>query len=448
MNRAKSLRLNLRLRKVRGTIDDTRIYVDQLKFQYWAIESIASRLRELTIVSSSSLEAALPDASDEISAVEDPRVQLFHILNSAYGEFCRNKFYGVDSYIGRRIRHGTLSGVLVLELRETVEGIVCEFELIAPNYSKSIERWYRALENGVKTYRDELLWVRSDERKHGLIVPSLDDPEKRITSNSMLDAVAETLVGDRSISTAIGHIYNYCWLLLEVDLKRLRAAAEAMRQGLVIRPTDHATGNDGDLDARISASTRHLNTLVQQRFESLSNWLTRPSNISPSATLSLLFQAVVDEVQGRYSEFYPKLTEEGEVGIDIFGHRFHAIYDALFVLVDNAARYGKSGGEIKFNVVSSKLPGVNTEISMSITSELKPDSGENRRTSIEKAMSSDLGNAMLDAKDSGLRKVRTLVAETDELTQFSVSMLENSVKFQLVMQIPLTSPAPDVEDVE
>lgn len=439
--RAKSHRLNLRLRKVRGSIDDTRIYVDQLKFQYWAMDEIAAQLRELTSFGDVLIDSedSFPNLNDPIGAVENPRVKLFQMLDIAYREFCTNEFYGVDSYIGRRIRHGTLHGVLVAELKEPVDAIVEQFAYTAPEFSSFVEHWYARVESVVKTYGFELLRVRSSERKQGLIVPTVGDSDKRSIALNMLNSVASTLASDRSIGVAISYIYDFCWLLLEIDLKRLRAAALASQHELVIRSNQHISGTGSELDGQILDASRHLNTELQQRFEHLIGWLTRPSNVSPSATLSLLFQAVILEVQGRYQGSLPKCIEVGETGIDMFGHRFHAFYDVLFVLVDNAVRHGNRAGELRFEVRSSTATQAISKITMSITSGFKPGNEIASREAITKAMNSNIGSAMLEDRNSGLRKIRVLVEEVDELSDFEVNFSTSAVSFSVVMSLAITS---------
>lgn len=440
VTRAKSHRLNLRLRKVRGSIDDTRIYVDQLKFQYWAMETIASSLRELASIGDTiaDLSEATPNLDDPIAAVEDPRAKLFQVLNLAYREFCTNEFYGVDSYIGRRIRHGTLHGVLVAELKEPVQTIADQFALSSPEFSAFVRLWHSKVEAVVKKFGLELLRVRSSERKAGLIIPTIGDSDKRSTALSMLNSVASALAEDRGTGVVISYIYDFCWLLLEIDLKRLRTAALAAQHELVIRPNQHISGNGSDLEAQILDAARQLNTELQQRFEQLVGWLTRPSNVSPSATLSLLFQAVILEVQGRYSGFFPKCVETGETGIDMFGHRFHTFYDVLFVLVDNAAKHGDRAGEVHFEVQSNSVLPSTSEITMSITSVLKSGQEESSYRAITAAMNSDIGAAMLEDKNSGLRKIRVLVEEVDELSDFIVSLDEDRVTFSVVMSLAMT----------
>lgn len=105
-----------------------------------------------------------------------------HLLDEKYSE-------------GVRIRHGTLHGVLVTELKESVDAIVDQFALSYPEFSGFVRRWYSQVEAAVKVFGLELLRVRSSERKSDLIIPTIGDGDKRSTAQNMLNSVAMGTVG-------------------------------------------------------------------------------------------------------------------------------------------------------------------------------------------------------------------------------------------------------------
>ena len=154
------------------------------------------------------------------------------------------------------------------------------------------------------------------------------------------------------------------------------------------------------------------------------------------------------EVQGRYSGFLPKCVELGETGIDMFGHRFHTFYDVLFVLVDNAAKHGDRAGEVHFEVQSNSVSLSTSEITMSVTSVLKSAQEKSSYQAITAAMNSDIGAAMLEDKNSGLRKIRVLVEEVDELSDFNVKFSEGKVTFSVVMSLAMTGTDQKTEAAE
>jgi hypothetical protein len=111
LERAKNLRIDVQISKEKGTIDDSRIYVDPVRFTQWITDR---NLNKLTIL----LENIYAETDLTIVTINWEKVktgitlfdQVGSILLECYEEFCSNKIYGIASYLGRRIRHGTFKG--------------------------------------------------------------------------------------------------------------------------------------------------------------------------------------------------------------------------------------------------------------------------------------------------------------------------------------------------
>ena len=168
-NRAKSHRLNLRLRKVRGAIDETRIYVDPLRFLEWMHERHGAELRSLASLVDEILSD--PDRSislnDAVRVAVQPRLRLLDVLNACYEEFCTNKIYGVTSFIGRRIRHGTLHGHLVLEFHPEVQRAIHDFKESAPRFAHFLENWLTQFDAAVKAMATDRIHAKAQGKKLG-----------------------------------------------------------------------------------------------------------------------------------------------------------------------------------------------------------------------------------------------------------------------------------------
>ena len=95
-----------------------------------------------------------------------------------------------------------------------------------------------------------------------------------------------------------------------------------------------------------------LNSSVQYRFDGVRSWFTRPTNISPSASVALLCRAVLNEIKTRYPDFEPSIEISGADEVELIGHRFHYFYDAIYVLIDNAAKHGVRNGRLLIEVKS------------------------------------------------------------------------------------------------
>jgi hypothetical protein len=437
--RARSHRLTLRLRKVRGAIEETRIYVDPLRFIAWISETYSGELRTLALQADAIL--ADPDRStnlkDRVKVAVQPRMKLLALLDRCYEEFCTNKFYGVTSFIGRRIRHGTLHGHLVLEMKPEIEKAISEFRYIAPRFAVFLESWFAKFDAAVQTMAADRVHVRSKEKLRGLIVATIDEAEKSQAANRMIEEVAKSMAERPQLAMSAALIHEYCWLVFESDLNRTREAMEELRREFVINVDDNLV-DKADIDRRVSERIRSINSALQQRFEIVRYWFTRPTNQSPSASIGLLFEAVRDEVGQRFPTFKPFIEVTGTSDVDLIGHRFHFFYDALFILVGNAAKHSRSDGTLKVHVASDFSDERYNYVTVSVTSELACERRELDRAAIEGAMVAEIGDAMMKNKNSGIRKLREMVSDVEEIIGFHRSYEGETVIFTIEMRYAKT----------
>lgn len=442
VDRAKSLRLDIKLSKVRDDIDDNRIYVDPLRFHQWLSDHIASELRaSIPLLTEWPQKiGASSDLTNPVAVIQNPELVLGFLLNKAFVEFCSNKFYGVDSYIGRRIRHGTLRGTMVSEVRSIVEDFTGEFATSEVDACEQLEAWIDKYESLIKFVGSDLLQLKSDSKTKGAIAPTISGPNKVAAARLSVEYLVTALSGDNPVPTAIATIPESCWLLLEVDLKRIRSELQRIRdQELMIDPARILANCDAYNIGAVSEVCRILNETVNRKFATLSLWLSKPNNISPTATLSLLFNAVLVEAREQIAGFSPEIREDGLIELDLYGHRYHYVYDILYILVYNAGRHGKPGGVITFTASQQKSETALDTFEVCIQSEIKDtDLPVEVAGRIEEAMTADIENALVTEGFSGLRKVRSLASQLDEITGFSWFMNDRRLTFQLDLTFPLT----------
>ena len=437
--RARSHRLTLRLRKVRGAIEETRIYVDPLRFIAWIDETYSGELRTLALQADAIL--ADPDRStnlkDRVKVAVQPRMKLLELLDRCYEEFCTNKLYGVTSFVGRRIRHGTLHGHLVLEMKPEIDKAIAEFRHVAPRFAAFLESWFAKFDAAVQIMAADRVHVRSKEKLRGLIVATIDEAEKSQAANRMVEEVAKSLAERPQLAMSAALIHEYCWLVFESDLNRTREAVEELRRDFVIKVDDNLVDR-ADIDRRVSERIRSINSALQQRFEVVRYWFTRPTNQSPSASIGLLFEAVRDEVGQRFPTFKPLIEVTGTSEVDLIGHRFHFFYDALFILVGNAAKHSRSDGTLKIHVASDFGDERYNYVTVSVTSELACERRDVDRKGIEAAMVAEIGDAMMKNKNSGIRKLREMVGDVEEIIGFDRRYEGDSVIFTIAMRYAKT----------
>ena len=437
--RAKALRLLIRLRKVRGSIEETRIYVDPLRLMEWIHENLEDDLRSLQPLADEILAGEDVDfhAADTVTNTVQPRSRLMNVLNKAYEEFCSNKIHGAASYIGRRVRHGTFHGHVAVEMQAGVDAAVAEFVSIAPAFSEFLRKWMRALDKAADTFARERIHVRSKARTKGLIVASIEDPDKRPVLELAVASIARALRDKLQLTQVVALIVESCWLLMEADLKRARAAIENLRRDFQIEIEQHLTGRP-EVDIKVTECVLQLNVALNQRFEAAKSWLTRRETASPTASVSLMVEAVLDEVSQRYP-FTPHLELPENLAIDLIGNRFHFFYDALFILVTNAAKYGCQKGGLFVTVTNQMEPDdKHVLLSVSVTSSFTAGLREHQISEIEQRMSAEIGDAMDEDRGTGIRKLRGLVEVADEIVGFEWGRDADTVTFELKMRFPVS----------
>ncbi|MBE9013581.1 hypothetical protein IQ250_25640, partial [Pseudanabaenaceae cyanobacterium LEGE 13415] len=435
---ARSYRLGLVLSKVRGSIEETRIYVDPLRFLQWLQAELGTDIRRLAddLPQVGDSDEKLGSAVDPVRALQEPRARLHQLFEKAYREFCTNRFNGIDSYGGRRIRHGTLYGRLIAELRPFIQEVVDEAEGRQPWTSEYMKSWFSSFEEAIKEVASELLHVRSKDKPRGVILPTLDDSTKLRSRDIALTEVMRAMRERRSVPVILALVHEHCWVIFEADLKRCREVMEEVRRRFVIRQADYKSAVGFEPDQWLNDRFRQINSQVLQQFEGVRAWLTRPSNISPTATIPLLFEAVLKEVENHHPAFQPKLNFQGATDVHLIGHRFHFFYDILYILVDNAARHGQPSGTLTLTTSSVHEDTTTLLLTVSIMSELNPNTSRNALQDIDRAMTADIGDAMVREGQSGLRKVRGLVEHVDEITSFTYEHIDQSVKFTMTIRLP------------
>ncbi|WAJ27847.1 hypothetical protein [Antarcticirhabdus aurantiaca] len=435
---ANVLRLESKLRQVRGDLDENRIYVDSARYLQWLSEQVLSELRDLVPILAGWHQeiTATTEFRSEIARLQDPHARLVFIIDRAYREFCANKFYGVDSYIGRRIRHGTLHGVMVTDVRRMAEELIGFCQLNDHSFSQYVAQWLKTYENIVEDLGENIFRIRSDEKPRGAIDPTIVSPDKTASTNLALKTIQTSLQQEGGLRVAQGAILEFCWIILETDLERIRNDLRTLRQNLILDISAEGSSSIEGRQKIVVDAIRDINDLVNRKFQSLINWFSRPPNVSPSATLSLLFQAVFKEVSESFAHKRAISVELGETGINLFGHRYHYIYDILYVLVHNAVKYGRDDGRVSFEVTNESKGGSTASLVLSVQSECDGDSSlDHARTRISEAMTADIEGALVQVGFTGIRKVRTLVASVDEIQELTVAFAGRCVRFEVALNI-------------
>jgi len=409
IERAKTLRVDVQIYKEKGTIDDSRIYVDPLKYKQWFEDFMLNRIivaLDSVLLSTGTNTQPLKvdwNKTSTISATD----ALKEALLLCYKEFCENKNFGIASYLGRRIRHGTFEGTATTDLNKLESK--SEYRLLFENatFKKIFDSWLHSYDKMIKDLQNNYLYIKSKKKSKGLIVFNINNSFKIQNANIMLHDIFSIYSSELGVHQISNLVIEHCWRLVESDLIEIRKLLSEKKNEFGIFKSKDL--KDLDLNKKIMGKfVQDVNSLTSQKFGLMASWFNKPNYASPSTDIYLLFKAVVSEVKDSFRDFSPKIHEKDE-SFKINGGAYYVIYDALYILIHNAAKHGKSDGRLIFDVNSSKL---NNVVNMKVCTEVfDMDSLRISNDNILKLLNSDDEDANIIEGNSGIKKLRKLSIE-------------------------------------
>lgn len=419
IERAKNLRIDVQISKEKGTIDDSRIYVDPVKLSQWITDRC---LNDITI-----LLENLENENDSIgNALQWEKVkngittqdQIGALLLQCYDTFCSDNLFGIASYIGRRIRHGTLKGTGYREVNEFVARPKYQSIFSNKDFEDRFNSWLSEYGDALDQLVDRYVHIQTKSKPDGMIVPALNSVNKYLTANHMVQEIWTSFTKNK-VGIEIPYIItDYCWRLIEEDLANIRRLLMQFKaKYAVFRYENHCEDKQKNREAQ--EFCQELNALTAEKYRTISLWFNKPSIASPSADLILLFRAVVSEIKEFFADYSPVIEVE-ELEYVISGGLYFVIYDALYILIYNAAKYGKHDGILAMGVAITTI-NKEKQINIAITSETNSDEEmENAKNAIDIALHSDCEDALVIEGRSGIKK----------LNRMALDNYINSVKYE------------------
>ncbi|WGK60045.1 hypothetical protein [Pantoea sp. SS70] len=407
IDRAKTLRVDIQINKEKGTIDDSRIYVDPLKYSQWFEDSMISKfsmdLDNFIISNSNNLNLENFSKGKTIGPWDGI---IEHIL-SCYREFCGNKAFGIASYLGRRIRHGTFKGTAESGMLEFARDkqYISLFE--DKDFTNKYNLWLNEYFSMVDLLVKDSLQIKNKKKPNGLIRTDIDDQLKKKFAQQLVNEILAVYSKETGVILLPGIILEYCWRMVEIDLADVRKLLSEKKSsyGVFSYSTKAA---DVQTKRLCSKFIQEVNSSITQKFRLISSWFNKPSYASPSTDIYLLFNAVISEVKDRVPTFRPEL-DIGDKSFSVNGGAYYVIYDAISVLIYNAAHHGKKDGKIFF-MVNYDEP--NDSIRISLKTEVSSsDDLEHAKTKIESAISNSDEDAYIIENNSGIKKLKKLEKE-------------------------------------
>lgn len=401
-DKAKQLRIDRKIAAVRGQINETRLNIDSSRFRQWLdmnkLGDFSGFIRQEKVGDLPEVNPTDGKAFSEIrlTAHRDPTNRAIIALTECYREFCVNADFGVASYLGRRIRHGTLRGKLLDGLPEETE-----YDL-APTAIATYEHWREKFSHSINGLASKLNFTTKGGGKGAIISPEIDTKEKWEALKVCLIKIHEISQADQGVSSIALTVEQYCWLIFELELAKVREGIAEYRTGvdslrLKYQPNDVST----------ITFERDVNISLSDSFNSVASWFNKPPNISPVAELSDIVDVVLDEAKTESPSYQPEVYFSG-LDLKLSGSVYYHVYDALTIIVRNAAKHGARPGYLAIAAAEERMTSgtaLRIEVSSEVRSDDKPLSAVVR---MEKAGLRGAANADVEEGGTGVRKLKKM----------------------------------------
>ena len=415
--------------------DSSRMYVDSIAMKKW-LDSNPSIATEQYRALYPRIEAKLSAIETEDSTTKNVLVikvndqdnyLISEVAKDAFEQFCLNTEFGIESYLGRRIRHNTLDGVTT----ETVDAVFDKPEyrvlLSNSNMRRTVTAWKITYKSIVDKLRRDQLQFKSASSlfKHTL---NLNDSA---TKNNIhqLSSTLQSAGGSELLSELV---IAFCWKQITPQLEN----AAFFIKNNVLREANASidkffVGQFGADESRMKAE---LHGAVNEVFKKVADWFQVPRTGFTSASVRDLCQIILIDInRNNKVEFLGRAVDNKYTGIGV-----HRLYDCLHVLLQNAHKHARSDCPILVNVVteansvSSQLDSVQITVASTTTDNKYLDQKQRIHQAI---CASETGIDMVTEGYSGIKKIKFITRASEGLSTLNCDTNDDSFELALTFSL-------------
>lgn len=400
--------------KLQQYFDSSRMYVDSIAMQKWLDTNptiAAEQYRAINRRNQTKLAAA-EGPTEQLAKLflqqfEEEVYLVQQIAKDAFEQFCLNNEFGIQSYLGRRIRHNTLHGVMV----ETVDAVLNRPEhgatLSTATMRNSVQAWLGVYNAMIEKLRKEQLQFKSSQ---SLFSATLDFADPATAENVRQLAISlRSSAGGEHLNDLV---ISFCWKQVAPQLE---SASRYIKTSLL----NEANNSIEHYVSRVFGSAAEkrlrfeLHDAVNEVFKKVASWFQVPQTGFITASIRDLVHIILFDLNKSAAdvEFAGDSVEAKFTGISV-----HRIYDCLAVLLQNACKHGEEGARIvveatsKGGDVGSALSRVTIEISQKVSEQQY----ELSKTRIQSALAStESGSDMVTEGYSGIKKVKFITRASE-----------------------------------
>ncbi|WP_157038846.1 hypothetical protein [Rhodopseudomonas palustris] len=428
--------------KLRKFFDDSRIYVDGPAMKEWLVanpSTYAQQYVKMIEHEFSSLTFLSTSTSGKLVITEwsDLDYVLVEAGKAAFEQFCTNKQFGIESYLGRRIRHNTMSGMMRGGIDDLIESPTYDLLTYDSAFVDANKRWVASYHRTIEHLRKDLLQFRSDAKPLGIFNSTLKRDDN---TNLAIASLRNMLLNGRNPLLMNDLLIRFCWQ--EIN-PQLQTASRMISIDLVKEATreieQHFFHFDSDdLQRRYR---QQLRALVHERFMRLGSWFRQPEDGFVSARTRQLCELVLVEATDSNLFGTPTVEWSGDaLDLEIDGLSVHRMYDCLFVILHNALTHGQENGLITIQV-SQEAMAFESVGHLKATVSSRFSSTSDRSKHIARLAESfgygDPESAMVTEGYSGIKKLRYITRTGDNYSNagYTIDADTCSVFFTLAVEL-------------
>lgn len=430
--------------KLQQYFDSSRMYVDSVSMKKW-LDSNPSISTEQFQSLYSKIEARM--SSIESKSGGEDNVFLFQlndhdeylvsqIAKDAFEQFCLNAEFGIQSYLGRRIRHNTLDGVTT----DTVDAVFRkpEYEVVMSNQKMRtvVTAWMGLYKSVIEKLRREHLQFRSSNSFFNATLDLEDATTRenlRLLSGTLRSAGRSELFNDLVIA--------FCWRQITPQLEyAARFIKTKLLQEASASIDKYFSGSFGVIEGQIRSD---LHEAVNEVFKKVADWFQVPQTGFISASVRDLCQIILIELnRDNLDEFTGDALDNKYTGISV-----HRLYDCLAVLLKNAQKHGEENAKIQIHACANRtsFDTFLERVSIDVTSiASNREYSQSKERIINAINSEEAGIDMVTEGYTGIKKVKFITRSCEGRHTVRCDTDDNARKLKLGFSIHAESASENI----
>lgn len=448
---AEAIETRNKVAKLKKYFDASRMFVDSIAMRDWLAANPSAYTQEFKellpkLVARLTAVANIPDkATGEVklvpivavSSTVDHLVQ--QIAIEAFKEFCTNTEFGIESYLGRRIRHNTLHGVMIDPIDGILTASAHQPVIMGTRFGDALDDWQSYYKNYIERIRKEFLQFRDTGKPNALFDPTLNFADS--ATQRGISQLSKTL--GMSGSEMLPELaIAFCWQQIGPQLDYASRQIKVKMAGDVKQALENHLGSfRGPEEQRVFSE---LDEAIDSVFSKVASWFRLPETGFIPASIKALCN-IIDIEFGR--EDNPTTVTGNSLETQYYGISVHRLYDCLAVLLQNAIRHGEPLSPIEVTVAAENLPNTNLQrVCISVLSRVDPDKAETGVERIRAALlSTETGRDMVTEGYSGLKKLKYITKLNEGYHTVEATNVGNELELRFTLKVEVANERDDDE---